>query len=93
MLHEVGCLEDAKGHYLTVLERYPGHAIASYNLGVAFEDEERYEEAAQAYELAVHADPTHADAFFNLAGVCERLGRGQDAFRFLKEYRSLTRVD
>jgi tetratricopeptide (TPR) repeat protein len=93
MLHEVGCLDEAKMHYLTVLARHPVHAIASYNLGVAFEDEERYEEAAQAYELAVHADPTHADAYFNLAGVCERLGRGQDAFRFLKEYRSLTRVD
>ena len=90
MLHETGCLDEAKEHYLTVLTREPGHGIASYNLGVAFEDEERYEEAAQAYELAVFADPKHADAFFNLAGVCEKLGRAQEAYRFLKEYRGLT---
>jgi tetratricopeptide (TPR) repeat protein len=72
-----------------VLALAPGDGVAAYNLGVALEDQERLEEAADAYRTALAADPDNADACYNLAGVSERLARVGEALRWLKEYRRL----
>jgi len=60
-------------------------------MGVALEDLGRPADALAAYEKAIALDPRNADAHYNAANLCERLGRPADAVRHLKDYRVLTR--
>lgn len=101
LLHENGDLQGAEGHYRRAREveaegSFSGTAVvagvagvAAFNLGVVLQDLERLEEAAEAYEAALEADPDLADAHYNLAGVYEALGNPKGAFRHLKAYRAL----
>ena len=94
LLHDRGDAAAAEPHYRRALEARPGPgtaATAAYNLGVALQDLGRLAEAAEAYETALRADASLADAHFNLAGVYEILGQGKSALRHLKAYRSLIR--
>ena len=45
--------------------------------------------AMQHYERALALDPDFADAHYNLAGLCEQLGRGADALRHYRAYKVL----
>jgi Tfp pilus assembly protein PilF len=92
LLYEQGATDAAIVHYRRALEAAGGrHAIAAFNLGLALEDVERNRAAADAYTVALLADPTFADAQYNLARVHERLGDRVSALRWLKSYRALTR--
>ena len=51
----------------------------------------RKEEAAQAYEEALRTDPAFADCCYNLALICQELGRQRDAIRHMARYRKLRR--
>ena len=46
--------------------------------------------AAPHYERALEIDDDFADAHYNLAAVCEKLQRPQDALRHYSAYRRLT---
>ena len=46
-------------------------------------------EAAEAYQAALQLDPMMADCHYNLALVCEQLGRAQEAIRHMAQYRKL----
>jgi tetratricopeptide (TPR) repeat protein len=61
-----------------------------YNLGVLLEDMARKPEAMQAYETALRANPGLADCHYNLALLCEDLGKPKDAIRHMAQYRRLT---
>jgi tetratricopeptide (TPR) repeat protein len=50
-------------------------ADAHYNFGVALLLQDRAAEAAAAFEQAVAANPLHAGAWNNLAGIAEQAGR------------------
>lgn len=90
LLHEEGELESAADHYRRALEAAGGdHPTAAYNLGIACEDLGRDAQAAAAYEQALSADPTFADAHYNLSRVRERMGDRLSALRHLKTYRQL----
>ncbi|MHC4731341.1 MAG: tetratricopeptide repeat protein [Planctomycetota bacterium] len=89
LLHEAGEPGAAEEQYLRALA-VREDATAAFNLGVALEDQERLADALAAYERALRADPAHADAHFNAAGLCRRIGRHADALRHLKRYRELT---
>jgi tetratricopeptide (TPR) repeat protein len=92
IFYEQGATEGAIVHYRRALEAAEGrHAIAAFNLGLALEDVERNRAAADAYTVALLADPAFADAQYNLARVHERLGDRVSALRWLKSYRALTR--
>jgi tetratricopeptide (TPR) repeat protein len=52
---------------------------------------ERNEEALAAYQSALGADPRFADCCYNLALLCESLGRPREAIRYMGQYRRLTR--
>jgi tetratricopeptide (TPR) repeat protein len=81
----------AEFHYRCALAAPGGErALAAFNLGVALEDQECHDEALLAYARAVEADPSLADAHFNLSRLLDRLGRGADALRHLATYRRLT---
>src|SRR5512133_1991623 len=91
LLHERGDARGAELHYRCALA-VPGgeRALAAFNLGVALEDQDCHDEALLAYARAVEADPSFADAHFNLSRLLERLGRRADALRHLATYRKLT---
>jgi DNA-binding transcriptional MerR regulator len=89
LLHEAGDLRGAEGQYREVLRLRAEDALAAYNLGVVLQDQQRPQEAVDAYEKALAGDPTMADAHFNLSGVFELLGNKKGAFRHLRTYRTL----
>lgn len=91
LVHETGDAELAETHYRAALRRRPGDTLASFNLGVALEDQSRFEEAVAMYEQVLTTDPDFADAHFNAAQLCERLGRERQALEHLRSYRKLTR--
>jgi tetratricopeptide (TPR) repeat protein len=51
----------------------------------------RKEEAREAYEEALRLDPAFADCCYNLALLCEELGRQREAIRHMAKYRRLRR--
>ncbi len=60
-----------------------------YNLGVLLEDMGRKMEALEAYEAALRGDARLADCHYNVALLCEELGRPKDAIRHMAQYRRL----
>ena len=62
-----------------------------YNLGVLLEDMERKAEAMQVYEAALRGDPRLADCHYNLALLCQELGKPREAIRHMAQYRRLAR--
>ena len=71
-----------------------GQSIAAYAQQKApafrlLDDMKRKDEAAQAYEEALRTDPAFADCCYNLALLCEELGRQRDAIRHMARYRKL----
>ena len=57
-----GELEDAKEK----VRKYPGNAVAHYNLGGAYRKSGKYEEAIESYKKAIKIDPDFKDAHYNL---------------------------
>ena len=55
------------------------------------DDGGRRQEALRHYEEALRGDPELADCHYNLALLCEELGRAREAIRHLAQYRKLTR--
>jgi tetratricopeptide (TPR) repeat protein len=84
LLHEAGRLADAERAYRGALETCGAVPALLYNLG-------RKEDAMQAYREALAGDPRLADCHYNLALLCESLGRSKDAIRHMAHYRKLTR--
>ena len=68
-----------------------GAALLHYNLGVLLDSTRRRHEALHAYQEALRGDPALADCHYNLALLCEELGRPKEAIRHLAQYRRLTR--
>ena len=56
---------------------------------MALQDLGRLSAAAKAYETALDSEPGYADAHYNLAGIYEKLGEKEAAFRHLSAYRRL----
>jgi len=54
-------------------------AVSWYNLADLQEEDGRLEEAQSSLLRAIEVCPGYADAHFNLAWCCERLGRPEDA--------------
>jgi tetratricopeptide (TPR) repeat protein len=90
LLHADANFVGAEAHYREVVRRHPDCGLGWYNLGVVCEDTDRANEALVCYEHAVGADPTLADAHYNLAILYERIGRRRDALRHLAIYKRLS---
>ncbi len=89
LLQEAGDLRAAEKVYRDALD-VRADAIVSFNLGVLLEDLKRDDEAARAYEAALRQDPLLADGHYNLALLCEKLGRPKEAIRHMSRYRVLS---
>ena len=75
--------------YRRALEDHGPDPLLLYNLGVLLQDLDRKAEAMEAYQAALHGDPRMADCHYNLALLCEQLGRPQEAIRHMAQYRRL----
>ena len=91
MLHERGDLEGAEEHYRHALANRADDPTATFNLGVALEDQERVAEALDAYERAIALNTQNADAHYNAARLYEKGGDYGASLRHLRAYRDLTR--
>jgi tetratricopeptide (TPR) repeat protein len=61
--------------------KHPGDALSWSNLGLAYDDLQDYENAAQAYSQSIKADPVYFDANFNLAVAFNKMKRYDDAIQ------------
>ena len=91
LLHALGQHAEAIEHYRIVLTVAPDYAPAAYNLGIALEDDGRFQEAFTAYAQAIAVDPNYAEAHFNIAKLYEHAGDDLAAVRHLRTYRELTK--
>jgi tetratricopeptide (TPR) repeat protein len=96
LLHDRGDLQGAEAHYRLAVCAADDVPLYWFHLGVAAEDQGRRAEAVASYERALGLDDGCADAHFNLARLCEQLGRTQGdelwmrrAVRHLLRYRQL----
>lgn len=90
LLHEAGRHAEAESQYRQVLA-VREHALAAYNLGVLLEDSGRDTDAIHAYARAIAAEPSLAEAHYNLARLYERRGDRRAAIRHFNGYRALVR--
>jgi tetratricopeptide (TPR) repeat protein len=88
LLHQSGALEEAERLYRRQAARDPN---ALYNLAVLLEDTDRTAEAIESYQSVIAADPTFAEAHYNLARLYEQQGNVPHMIRHLRQYRSLSR--
>jgi tetratricopeptide (TPR) repeat protein len=90
-LHRAGRLQEAEAAYRNELDAAgtDPDPLLLYNLGVLLEDLKRNAEAMDCYRAALRADPRMADGYYNLALLCEKLGRPQEAIRHMARYRKL----
>lgn len=77
--HQAGDLEGAVRLYRALIERFPEHAGAWANLGIALRQLNHLSEAEQACRRALETEPTHLNAANNLGIVLAAQGRHQEA--------------
>lgn len=66
-------------HMQTVADVRPDNVVVHCNLGQAFAQAGRLEEAVAAYRRALGLDPANSAALASLAMVLQQLGRGEEA--------------
>jgi DNA-binding transcriptional MerR regulator len=91
LLHEVGRLDEAERVYQKARAVCGEDPVLLYNFGVLLDDLERKPEAVAAYEAALRGDASLADCHYNLALLCEEMGKPQDAIRHMAQYRRLVK--
>lgn len=70
-----GSLGQAEQELRAVTQRHPGYALAWYNLGNVFQEQERHEESLENFSRAIQLDPALPDAHNNLGRALHRLER------------------
>jgi len=92
LLHAAGSLIEAEEVYREAISACGSDSLLLFNLGVLMEDQERRDEALEAYERALHRNPRLADCHYNLALLCEEMGKPRQAIRHMAQYRKLRAV-
>ena len=90
LLHDAKRFARAEYVYREAIKSCGDDPVLLFNLGVLLEDMKRWTEAMAAYAAALRVDPSLADGHYNLALLCEKLGKPKDAIRHMARYRVLT---
>ena len=88
-MHDTRRFDRAEGVYRQAIRNCGEDAVLLFNLGVLLDDQKRWTEAMVAYAAAVRADPALADGHYNLALLCQKLGKPKEAIRHMARYRKL----
>jgi len=77
---EIENYEDALAYYEKVNAKYPMNKLAFYNKGyILLVEYENFEGASNAFQQALHIDPTYVEAVYNLGRTYEAQGLYQEA--------------
>jgi len=90
LLHDTKRFAKAENVYREAIKSCGDDPVLLFNLGVLLDDMKRWTEAMDAYAMALRMDPALADGHYNLALLCEKLGKPKDAIRHMARYRVLT---
>jgi len=78
-------LHKAIDEYREILNFAPDQAEASYNLGLSYDKNGRFEEAIHYYNQAIRAKPEYPAALSNMGVIYGKMGRFEDAIIFFKK--------
>lgn len=78
-LHQQGKTARAINLYYQVLEHVPHVAGIYYNIGLAWFELDRFDEAVEAYQSAADLNPEDSDIFYNLGLACKMNKQYDDA--------------
>jgi len=85
-LHLLGAIEGQKNNYTNAIDLIKkslkinnNQPIAHYNLGLAYEELERFEIALESYENAISIKLDYAEAYNNSGSVLYKLSRFEEA--------------
>jgi arylsulfatase A-like enzyme/Flp pilus assembly protein TadD len=92
-LSRVGRLEEAMGHYRSILARSPCYLGALTNLGAAHERIGKLDEGIRFYQAAIRCDARYANAYRNLGAALARKGELRRALAILHQARELAPDD
>jgi tetratricopeptide (TPR) repeat protein len=76
---------DVASRMESLTKRYPTYGLAWFNLGVAYEQTGKLDEAARAYDRASKANPPVREARENLAAIAVKRGENAEAVSILRE--------
>jgi Flp pilus assembly protein TadD len=82
---KAGRLDEGAALYREILEVAPELAVARYNLGYIYQQEQDWAAAEAEYERVIELEPERSDAYSALASVYEAVGRSDDALELLAE--------
>lgn len=68
----------------SVKEKYSKNFSLLFNIALAYKNLKQYDKAIQNYELALKADPSEYQGWFNLAHLYEITGQGKNAVSAMK---------
>ena len=74
-------MDRAQQHYAEALKINPEQSELHYNYGLALSAQNRFKEAAAAFQRALDINPLAAEAHLNLGLALERQGLGGEAMR------------
>lgn len=92
-LANVGDVDDARLACHRYISLYGGNAKIFFLLGMLEVAARRDDEAAQHFKKAVYLEPTHYEALVNLALIADRRGAAEEADRFWRRARKLSRAE
>lgn len=75
----------AEENIIKALELYPGNPEYLYQAGMIFRKTFRYSEAVEKFKAAVDADPSIADAWYQLASIYAYMKRKDETLKHLKQ--------
>ena len=79
-------MQNALAVFLAAIDLEPHNVTAHFNLGCAFDEMGRLDDAIEHLRRATELEPAHADAHFNLASAYEKRGQKQLALQHWISY-------
>jgi tetratricopeptide (TPR) repeat protein len=73
--------ENASQFYQKALDEFPDHPQALSNLGLAYYEQKRYDEALLCYQRAFELNPNDAVSLEKMARICEKTGQTAKAIQ------------
>ncbi len=84
-IRQIGIWKDSVTFWTYVIDEFPGRLpLAHNNLGVAYAEQHRYDEAINEFKAALQIDAGYADAYYNIGAEFMRQGSYDDAITEFK---------
>lgn len=77
--------ENASQYYQKALDEFPDHPQGLSNLGLAYYEQKRYDEALVCYQRAFELNPNDAVSLEKMARICEKTGQKAKAIQYYME--------